>query len=104
MDAGQMDKKITIQQLTVAQNDFGEEIKTWTDLFYCKAMEVSLPPCERFAANRELSARTSKFYIRYTDQLTVEDRISYDSDSWDIMGLRTIQRGMVLEILAEVKK
>lgn len=98
---GKLDRRITIQSATFADDTFGEEIPTFTDLVSVWAKVTPLKASEDFDAEQLTSRRTLKFKIRYRKDLNTENRISYQGDFYDILSITEIGRRCALEINAE---
>ena len=100
MNIGRLDRRITIQSFTEAQDAVGELIKTWSDLITVSASKLDVTGRERFAARQELAQETTVFRIRHRTDINVEMRISYDSKLYDIEGLAELGRREGLDITA----
>lgn len=104
MDPGKLDRTIVIQRRTATPNDYNEEIYSWATLVTIKAAVLPALGWERFRSGREMSADTARFIVRYYSGITVKDRISYNSKTWDITGIAEMGRRRFLELTAEVVK
>ena len=69
MNTGKLDKRITIQKLTIVENVLGDSVNTWTDLKTVWASLTNLHGSEYFAAAAVQSEETIKFGIRYIKEL-----------------------------------
>ena len=98
---GKMDRLITIETFTEAQDNFGEPIKTWTTLATVWAEVVPTRGTERFVAAQTHAERTTTFRIRYRDDVTEEMRIVWESAEYDISGIVELKRQRQLEITAQ---
>ena len=78
MRAGDMDRRVTLQRFTTTQDEYGEEIQTWTDLATVFAEVRQQGGQEYLAAATTLAERRVVFFLRWFPGLTVEDRVSYD--------------------------
>lgn len=68
---GKMDRKITIQRATTANDSFNEPIPTWSDLTRVWAKYEPVKDVERLASSEVASAITARFTIRHSS--TVEN-------------------------------
>ena len=98
MRAGKLDRRITIQAKTVSQSSSGEPQETWADVATVWAQARPNRGAERFATIQNVGSAVMTFHIRYRDDLTVLNRISYDGKIWDIIDVRVIGRNVVTEI------
>ncbi|MCK9497108.1 MAG: phage head closure protein [Dehalococcoidia bacterium] len=99
MRAGRLDRRITLQRFTATQDAYGEPIETWADYVTVWARVEPLRGRERFEAQREHAEVDTRFHLRYRDDLTVEDRITYEGDLYDIEAILETGRHEGLEIL-----
>lgn len=106
--AGQLDRRITIQRATIAQDAFGGDVETWADLTTISAARTDVKDGERLAAEQVNSSLMSRFKVRSsiaTRGITPKDRINYDGGIWDIHGIKETKEGRkrFLEITAVVQ-
>jgi len=101
MRAGLLRKKITIQELSSAQNEYGEAEDTWQEFATVRAGVEPLREREYFEAKQTQSESTKKFRIRYLAGVTNKMRILYDGKTFDIESvIDTDERHRELVILA----
>lgn len=96
-------RKITIQRATSTKNAIGEVVKTWTDLFTTWAEYTPATGTEVFRSDKEVAVKTAKFLMRFDSRITQSDRISFDSDYYEILYIREMNRREYYEVLAEVR-
>jgi len=99
MKAGRMDRVVTLRQATVAQDDYGQPIETWTDLAEVWASRVELKGAERWAAKQVLSEISAKYWIRWRDDVTDRLRLVDDSTEYNIQAVSEIGRREGLELI-----
>lgn len=104
MKAGMLDRRITIQQYTEAQNNLGEAVKTYS--IYKVVSAAVLPVREReFLANKEIAGEnTVIFRIRYLPAIKNTMRILYEGRNYDIVGYKELGRMEGLEITARAQQ
>ena len=102
MRAGQLDRRITIERVTTARDEYGDPIETWTDLITIDAEKREPRGREFFAAGTVAEVNTV-FVCRHMDvpSLTTQDRISYDGKDYDIVFVGEIGRREAWEIMAK---
>lgn len=97
MNAGSLDRRITIQRLTEgAQNGFGEPAETWADLTTVWASREDVRDSEKVAAGQRDTALMSRFVVRsssVTRTVTAIDQLSYDGGVWNIQGVKETKDG-----------
>jgi len=92
MRAGSMDRRVTLQRFTTTQDEYGEEIQTWTDLATVFAEVRQQGGREYLAAATIMADQRVVFFIRWYPGLTVLDRVSYGGALHDIEEVREIGR------------
>jgi SPP1 family predicted phage head-tail adaptor len=105
ISAGQLRKRVTIQQRTSTQGGFGEQLKTWTDLATVWAHIESLSGGQLAKAQSVYSETTHKVTVRwqslFTDIKSVGSyRVLYGTRIFDIgADLNVDERNRVVELL-----
>ena len=98
MRAGKLDRRITIQRVTVATpNGFNEPIETWGDVVTVWAQQRPNRGAERFSSQEINGQAVMTFHIRYRADLTVKHRIVYGGRIWNIVDVREVGRRVVTE-------
>lgn len=102
---GKMDRKITIQEKIYSDNVSNERVVTgWQDI--ATSPEPWANVDDRFGSEvmqgDELTGlKTTNFTIRYRDDLTIENRVVFDSMYYNILDFIKIGRKGFLKIVAE---
>lgn len=115
MRGGRLDRRIDIERKTVTQDEFGEEIETWTKIAERRAASVTpVRGEERFEAEQFIARQQVEFRVRWASSVSDVnplDRIIYpaseDADSpglnpqiYDIIEVSEIGRREGLKIIA----
>ena len=87
MDAGKLDRLITIQAATTTQNEFGEPIPSWSNLADVWAEYLPGGGSERFTAQQVYAETTARFRIRWRSDVDAMSRILFDGKTWDILAV-----------------
>lgn len=107
--AGRMDRRITFQTFTEAADGAGEPVKTWANLGSNPTVWAEVTPLaltnlgrgqEIFDADQILGQADARFRIRYRSDITVEMRVVYASENYDIESVSEIGRREGVSILA----
>ena len=99
MRPGTMDRRITIQRLTVmGQDPYGGQIVEWGDLATVFAEVRQQGGREFLAANQMLAEKRVVFYLRWLPGLTVQDRVSHGGELHNIEEVREIGRQNGIEL------
>lgn len=106
MDAGRLDRRITIMRSTTEANDFNELVETWAALATVWAKVEPVKDGERLAAGQMLAGKMSRFTVRYGSEIAdvdPRDRLTFDDRTYDILGVKEVGRRAYLEITAEAR-
>lgn len=90
MKSRHFDQPITFQRATVTQDAAGEEVLTWATLAQRDASVIYGRGDERRAAAAEEGRQAVTFQVwsdESTRTVTLKDRISYDGDTFDLVGI-----------------
>lgn len=102
MQAGKLDRRITIQEPVVSQDGYGEPIATrWSDVATVRAQVIPVSGREYFDAAAVRAEKTTRFRIRWRRGVTETQRIVYDGRNYNIRSIVEIGRREGLEIAAE---
>lgn len=107
MQAGKLDRRITIQRKTTVQNDLGEEAETWLDMATVSASKRDVSDSERVAAAEVSATITTRFQVRWSKN--VQDvnpgghRLLFGDRVYDIAAVKEIGRREGLEITAAAR-
>lgn len=85
MRAGKMDRRVTLQARTVTRNAQGEDVATYADLATVWAEKFDLRGREYFAAQQSRAEVTTRWRIRYRDNLRAVDRLVHDGTAYDVV-------------------
>lgn len=95
--AGRLDRRITIDRLTEGlQNGYGEAAETWATLATVWAMRADVSDGEKVTTGQRSSALLTRFTIRSSETtrtINTSDRISYESATWNILGVKQTADG-----------
>jgi len=103
MQAGRLDRRLTILRRTLSRNSYGEQIESFDPLATVWAQKLDVTGREFFAAQKTLAENTTRFRIRWRDDLSVTDRISCGGHEYDIKQLAELGRADGLEIVAVMR-
>ena len=96
MIIGKSDRRITIQRATVTTNGYGEPVSSWaTHITVWAELLKQSGLAERIQNDQDSATKVLSFKVRRsTDSLgvTTEDRIVYDSLTYDIHGIEEVGR------------
>jgi SPP1 family predicted phage head-tail adaptor len=93
---GKLDRRVTIQRASWQQNEFGEDIASWSEVITLWAMRADIRDGERLAAGEVGSRFQARFTVRAystTRTVTPADRLRHESAVWDILGVKETAGG-----------
>lgn len=97
-----MDRVLVIRRLTaIAADDAGVPNETWTDLVTLRAVKLTGTAADTEHNGIAVSDTRVKLQTWFYDGLTLEDRATYESDTYLIKYLSEIGRRRGLEIHIE---
>lgn len=103
MEAGKLDRRITIQRATETSDEFGGIVQTWATLAEVWAAVEFVRDSERFQAGEIAAQITNRFAIRYGLGVTVKDRIVFEGRIYEILGTKEIPRRVGQELTASAR-
>lgn len=101
--AGALDRRITVERASVTVDDFGGEVPTWSTLGEVWAEVTPISDGERWRAAEVAADVTTRFRIRWGLGVVVEDRVTYDGRTYNIVGVKEIGRRVGQEITASAR-
>lgn len=98
MRAGELDRRVTIEQPTETRDSYGEPVTTWSELATVWASREDMRGQERFTAQQVHSELTTVFRMRYRDDVTTKMRLKENGVIFDIEEVVETGRREGLEI------
>lgn len=102
MQAGRLDREITIQQATETNDSYGSVQVVWSTYASPWAQVIAVRAEERVVSGRILATKVNRFRIRYDSGITEKMRIVYESENYNIRGISEIGRQEGMELLGEL--
>ena len=97
MKAGKLDRQITIQRKSVTDGQYGDQV-TWADHLTLWAEMKQSAEDTRREAEQDYAERIVTFVVRYHPDISETDRLMYETEAYEIVGLRETGRREGLEI------
>lgn len=103
MRAGNLDRRITIQTISGAQDSVTGEWRNgvWSDLVTLWAGKESRDGRERMLAHGVISIGDEVFVIRHRTDIDESMRVSYNSNQYEIKSIIEIGRGEGLKLITQ---
>jgi SPP1 family predicted phage head-tail adaptor len=92
MQSGHLDRRITIETLTVSRDSYGGKVETWAELASVWAQATPWQGREAVAADQVVARAEMRFKIRYRADFDAKARIQYEGQAWDIIRIDEISR------------
>jgi SPP1 family predicted phage head-tail adaptor len=103
MRAGQLDRRITIEQNTPTQGPTGEEAASWSTLATVWAEVRQRRGREFFDSHQVVAEIDTVFLIRHRTDVTAKMRVSWDGRLYDIHYVGEIGRKDGLELMTSAQ-
>jgi head-tail adaptor len=105
MEAGKLDRLITIEQKSVTKDALGGEVITWTTYATAWAGYKGQRITEGVESDQVVASRIVEFTFRSLDAPAVDEsmRISYDSGIYEIEGIKIIGRQETTQAFTKLK-
>ena len=104
MRSGNLDRQVELQAKTVKQDNYGEEIETWTKIATIWAGRKDLRGNEFFAAKQLSAEITCKWIVRYRNDITPDaSRLVYDGKIHDVLAVIELGRREGLELMTDAR-
>ena len=89
IDPATLNRRLTLRRYTSIDGDWGPEY-TWTDLRTVWAAMAYDSTDETFAADQLYAERVVTFTVRFTTDLTAQDRVACMDVEYEILGISEI--------------
>ncbi len=95
VDIGKLNKRITIQKLSLTTDEYGNQIQQWSDFYTCWAAVSGINNREYWQARRQNEENILNFQIRHSKELKdinkTDYRIIFDNRIFDISFIDNLQ-------------
>lgn len=103
ISSGKMDKRITVQQLVLTQDQYGATSQNWVDVASMWAHVWDTSTSHAFISDKQTSAVTTKVRIRWRDDIKPYMRVVFRNEFYEITGvLDPSGRREYLELMTQV--
>lgn len=104
IEAGKLNRRITVQKRVKTRDSDGYETESWVDLRAYWAEIITSGGKEFFAAQRFNEETTALFRLRYTSAITTDTRIRMGHRYFDIIPPLNDVNGLRSELLITTKE
>lgn len=100
---GKMDRRITLQAKTEAQNSYGEPVPSWSEFATVWAQKIEMGGREYLASQQVAPEVVRRYRIRYLSGLNESMRlVDENAEHWDIQRIAEGGRRQWLDITVKV--
>ena len=106
MQAGQLDRRVTLQRASTAPNSFNEPESIWLPLATVWASKTDVSDGEKLRSAEVGATIDTRFQIRWSTRVSSigpKDRLTFEGRTYDIVGVKEIGRRLGLEISATAR-
>lgn len=106
MQAGKLDRRVTLRRFTTSKDAFNADVPTWGDLATVWASKDDVSDAERNRAAQVGASVTTRFQIRYSDavaDLGPKDQLICEGRTYAISAVKELGRRSGLEITASAR-
>lgn len=106
MQAGKLDRRITLQRATTTANSLNEPIQTWAAIATVWAAKMEVRDSERQRAAETAAVIDTRFQIRWSSQVSdidAADRVVFGGRTFNILGVKEIGRREGLELSCQAR-
>lgn len=104
MNAGRMDRRITIQNYTVQRDSWNHPRQTWTTLHTVWAHKREVVLREQTELQQRVGYTRTHFKIRYVSGIDTTMRVEYDNQHYYVIGVKELGRQEGLELITELRE
>ena len=101
INAGQLDRRVTIEQRSVARDAAGGETVTWSTRAEVWGSRRDITGRDRIRADQKVVEASASFLIRWRSDIASTDRLVCDGVTYDIQHMAEMGMREGLEILAK---
>lgn len=104
MRIGKSDRRIIVERATHTTNNYGERVESWATLttVWAELMRNGIGMREKITGDQDMPSQQVRFKIRssaVSRGIKADDRVSYDSNYYNIQGIAEIGRRDQLVLL-----
>lgn len=87
MSAGELNKRVTIQKVSISYDSYNQPIEAWADEKYAWAKVIGTGGREFYTAQKLNAETTVVFKLRYVRKMRTDRRIKYNDRVFEIISL-----------------
>jgi len=104
MNPGILDRRVTLQSLSVTRDSFGGQVETWADVVTVWASVKPLRGDEVYDATGKIAQRAVEIKIRYREDVTTLLRLQYEAANYDITDVSELGRRDGLKLVCQQRR
>lgn len=104
MDAGKLDRKIQILQISKTKDAWNFDVKTQSVFADAWAKRVDVRPSEEVEESQIVAITRTEWWVRYLSGVTREMVVKYEGQEWAIVGIQEKGRREWLILTTEMRE
>ena len=104
MNAGELDRRVTLERYTTTRDSWNNPSKTWETLAVVWAMKQDRTEVERTELNQIVALNRTLFKIRHRTDVDATMRVDYDGQKYYITGVKELGRVEGLQLTTEFRE
>lgn len=101
MRAGNLDRVVEIQRRTTGQDLYGTPVETWSTFATMRAQLLKNATDDREGARGHATDAMFTFRMYYVASLSLNDRLLYEGQQYEITGITEIGRRVGMDVTCE---
>ena len=102
MRSGRLNKRVTIQELSISKDQFNADIESWADVITVWAHIEPLRGREYWQAKQVVAEVTGRITIRYQQGIDEKMRVTYGDNTYNILAVINPEEGnRILQLLVK---
>ena len=102
MRSGRLNRRVTIQRLTVTKDEYNADIESWEDAATLWAHIEPLRGREYWQAKQVVGEVTGRITIRYLDGIDEKMRVTYGDRTYNILAvINPEEKNRILQLLVK---
>ena len=104
MNAGQLDRRVTLENYTTTRDAWNNPTKTWATLDQVWAHKRDVTELERTETEQRVAYTRTIFKIRHRTDVDATMRVDYDGKKYYIIGVKELGRTEGLQLTTELRE
>lgn len=106
IEAGRLNRRVTLLRETTAENEFGEYVETWAPVGVVWASFTPVSDAERVRSAEVAAMITARFVLRWSAlsaSLTPNDRLRFDGRDFNVVATKELGYREAVEVSGQAR-